>query len=90
MAQMMFSCKEASRHVCEAMDRRLPLKQRLMIQIHLAMCRFCRRYFRQMRSLRGLASDPKLQEAGMDKSIFLPSEACERIKARLRSQIPPS
>ena len=86
MAQLMFSCKETSIRVCEAMDRRLPLHQRLMLQIHLAMCRFCRRYHRQVRCLREIARDPQLQEAGMDESVFLPPEACERIKKSLRSQ----
>lgn len=90
MVQVMFSCKEASIRLCESMDRRLPLRQRLMIRMHLAMCRFCRRYHNQMHSLREIVRDPKLQEAGMDESASLPPEACERLKEILRSQGKPS
>ena len=90
MALWMFSCKEVSQRVSESMDRRLPLLHRLMIRMHLLMCRYCLRYYRQMQCLREIARDPRLQEAGMDESVCLPPEACERIKASLRSQDPPS
>ncbi len=90
MAHWMFNCKEVSKHVSEAMDRCLPLHQRMMIRMHLAMCRFCRRTSRQMQCLRDIARDPRLQEAGMDESVSLSPEACERIKENLRSQDPPT
>ena len=88
MVQMMFSCKEASMQVCGLLDLRLTPVQRLMLRVHLAMCRFCRRYYRQMKCLREIVRDPQLQEAGMDESAFLALEACERIKEMLRSQDP--
>ena len=88
MVQMMFSCKEATMQVCGLMDRRLTLVQRMALRVHLAMCRFCRRYHRQMKCLREIVRDPQLQEAGMDESAFLAPEACERMKEILRSQDP--
>ena len=88
MVQMMFSCKEASIQVCGLMDRRLTRIQRLMLRVHLSMCRFCRRYYRQMKCLREIVRDTQLQEAGMDESVFLAPEACERMKKVLRSQDP--
>ena len=90
MAHWMFNCKEVSQRVSESMDRRLPLYQRLMIRMHGAMCRFCRRYARQIQCLREIARDLRLQEAGMDESVTLSLEACERIKASLRPQGPPA
>jgi hypothetical protein len=90
MVQLMFSCKEASIRLCESMDRRLPFQQRLMIRMHLAMCRFCRRYHRQVQCLREIVRDQRLQEAGMDESVTLSPEACERMKEILRSQGAPS
>jgi predicted anti-sigma-YlaC factor YlaD len=85
---MMFSCKQASMQVCGLMDRRLTFIQRLMLRVHLSMCRFCRRYYRQMKCLREVVRDPQLQEAGMEESVFLSPEACERMKEILRSQDP--
>ncbi|KPJ78954.1 MAG: hypothetical protein AMJ54_01105 [Deltaproteobacteria bacterium SG8_13] len=86
----MFSCKGVSKRLSESMDCRLPLHQRLMIRMHLAMCRFCRRAYKQLLCLREIARNPRLQEAGMDASVSLSSEACERIKESLCSQDPPS
>ena len=88
MVHWMFHCKEVSKRVSESMDRRLPLHHRLMIRMHLAMCRYCLRAYRQMQCLRAIARDPNLQEAGMDESVFLSPEACERIKQSLRSPSP--
>ncbi len=90
MAHWMFNCKEVSQRVSESMDRRLPFYPRMMIRMHGAMCRFCRRYARQIQCLRDIARDPRLQEAGLDESASLSLEACERIKATLRSHGTPS
>lgn len=90
MTHWMFSCKGVSQRISEEMDRRLPFYQRLMIRMHLAMCRFCRRAYKQMLCLRKISRDPILHEAGMDESVSLSPGACERIKEILRSQCPPS
>ena len=49
---MMISCKEASRLMSQAMDRRLSLWQRVRLRFHLAICDACANFNRQMRFLR--------------------------------------
>jgi predicted anti-sigma-YlaC factor YlaD len=48
------SCKDVSRLVSDALDRSLPLAQRVAVRIHLVMCQACDLYSRQIRSLREL------------------------------------
>lgn len=45
-------CKDASRLVSEGFDRRLSLAELLRLRTHLAMCRGCSNYRRQMLFLR--------------------------------------
>ena len=68
------------------MEHQLPLRQRLQVWMHLAMCRLCAGFARQLRFLRRaarenpdrLVADP----AATDASLSL--GARDRIKAALR------
>ena len=39
---MNISCREATRLMSQARDRRLSLRERAELQVHLALCRGCR------------------------------------------------
>ena len=43
------NCDELTRLASESLDRRLSLKERILIRLHLGMCVLCRRYCRQLR-----------------------------------------
>ncbi len=47
----MLTCKEATRLVSEAQDRRLGLSDRIGLRFHLLICSLCRRYARQIQFL---------------------------------------
>jgi len=46
------SCKEASRLLSQAQDRRLGWVERLKLRAHLALCDFCTRFEEQLRFMR--------------------------------------
>ena len=48
----MLSCKDTSRLLSQAEDRRLGLGERLGVRLHLAICASCRNAARQFRFLR--------------------------------------
>ena len=45
----MLSCKELVAHSSDYLDGQLNLRERLGVRAHLAMCRHCRRFIRQMK-----------------------------------------
>ncbi|HEX5844275.1 MAG TPA: zf-HC2 domain-containing protein [Pseudomonas sp.] len=45
----MLSCKELVAHSSDFLDGQLRLHQRLAVRLHLAQCRNCRRFIKQMR-----------------------------------------
>jgi len=46
------SCKEASRLLSQAQDRRLGWLERAKLRTHLALCDFCTRFEEQLRFMR--------------------------------------
>jgi predicted AAA+ superfamily ATPase len=78
------SCRDASRLQSEALDKKLSLSKRFGLSLHLMICKWCRRYGKQIRFLRDAAHEhpENLSEAVPQK---LSSEARERIKQRLQA-----
>jgi len=85
MARVMPSCKEISRAVSDSMDRQLPLHKRMMIQLHLSMCVFCRRYRQQLELLRrGVHDHAEPTESRCEPGLS--STAKQRLKTTLESK----
>ena len=72
----MLSCKEMTALITDYLERRLSFIDRARFQMHIGMCRHCRRYLRQMKlsvaALGDIPSEPvpdevmKLLLAGFD------------------------
>jgi hypothetical protein len=79
------SCREASRLQSEALDKNLSFSKRFGLSLHLLVCKWCRRYGKQVRFLREAAHEhpEDLAEAVPQK---LSPDARERIKQRLQSE----
>jgi hypothetical protein len=85
MAELSPSCREATRLQSEAMDRPLRLRQRLGLRIHLFLCKWCRRYGRQIGFLRSVAQEREKHGEILPQQT-LRHEAKERMKERLKSE----
>ena len=79
------SCRDAARLQSEALDKKLSFGKRVGLSLHLLVCKWCRRYGKQVRFLREAAHEhpENLAEAVPQK---LSAEARERIKQRLQSE----
>ncbi len=75
-------CREASRAQSEGLDHPLPLTKRLGLWMHLLICKWCRRYGKQIRFLREAAHEHH-EELAEAKPQKLSDDARERIKQRL-------
>ena len=73
------SCKAATRLQSEALDHKLPLRQRFGLRVHLMLCKWCRRYGRQIRLLRRMAHEHS-EEVTEATPRTLSPEARERLK----------
>ncbi len=77
-------CREASRAQSEALDHSLPLPKRVGVWLHLMICKWCRRYGRQIRFLRAAAHEHPEDLTGAVPQKLSP-EARERMKRKLQT-----
>src|ERR1051326_7858439 len=78
------TCRDAARLQSEALDHSLGLRQRIGLRIHLFLCKWCRRYGKQIAFLRGAAhAHPDKMAEPVPKKLS--AEARNRIKQKLRS-----
>ncbi|MBW2427920.1 MAG: hypothetical protein JRF56_03105 [Deltaproteobacteria bacterium] len=69
------------------MDRTLPLHERMMINIHLWMCKYCNRFKKQLLILRNAIRLEVLPGYDADHAPRLPNESVDRIKQSMRNHI---
>ena len=79
----MFTCHDMTRLISQAQDGGLPWTARWRMKLHFFLCRWCRRYRRQLGLLRHALT--RLPEIGPDTpEEMLPPEAKTRMKQRLQ------
>jgi hypothetical protein len=84
----MLRCREISELVSQSMERDLPWRRRMQVWIHLAMCRLCAGFARQLRLLRRAAHEhpERLVADPSEPAAVLSQDARQRIKAALRDR----
>lgn len=79
------ACKETVRIMSESMERRLTVRERINVKLHLWVCLWCVWYLEQLQLMRNTIRSKAAQEPNLD-SPSLPSlspEARERMKLDL-------
>jgi hypothetical protein len=84
MKHWMFNCKAVTQIVSESMDRVLPIHHRVLIRMHLMMCKYCARFNRQLLIIREVCRSEEIMPGESDDTRVLPQDACERIKQSLQ------
>lgn len=80
------ACKDVTRMASEAMERKLPLRQRLDMKLHLLICTLCMRYVKQLQFMRDAVQQHAAQiETGATPPAVLSDGARERMKQRLKA-----
>ncbi len=87
IARRLRNCKNLTPLYSQSLDRKLPLRTRLELKLHLFTCEACVRYFSQIKFLREAMQ--KQAESFTDESFTpkekLTDEAKKRIKKAVRS-----
>lgn len=90
----MLTCKDASRLVSEALERKLGFREWLGLRFHLLLCEACRRFERQMvalhRVLRELARRAASGEIDPIPAEAFTPERRERIRKALAAHCKPA
>ncbi|MFZ0827630.1 MAG: zf-HC2 domain-containing protein [Verrucomicrobiia bacterium] len=84
LADLSPNCKAATRLQSDALDRKLPLRQQMGLRLHLLLCKWCRRYGKQLNFLRRVVREHPDELAGPVPQ-GLSAEAQERIRQKLRA-----
>ena len=82
----MFKCSEVTKLISKSMDQDLPFMQKVGVRIHLAMCRYCSRYKRQLELMRKFIKEAIDAEIVPAPPLTLSPQARERMKQRLLGQ----
>jgi len=87
MNYVMPNCKEVAELVSFSLDETLPLKKRVGLKLHIMMCKFCLRNYKQLYLIRKLIGN-KLRSDDAGKTEFdsrLSEESRQRISTVLKS-----
>ena len=83
----MFSCKDVSQLLSESMDRSLPFYQRMLIRLHLLMCKYCSRLKEHFEALRTASRHEELFGNELDASRALSNDGKERLNEFLKNNL---
>jgi hypothetical protein len=83
----MYNCKEVSEMVSGSMDRALPFYQRVLIRLHLLMCKYCARCREQFETIRAASRYEELHGKELDASQALSNDGKERLKEFLKNHL---
>ena len=74
----MLSCKNASQIISQSLDRSLTIRERFALQLHLLICKYCKRFSQQLQTIR---VNLKLTASAIenDDTIKMPANAKQRI-----------
>ena len=83
----MMNCRQISRLVSEGRDRKLSLRERFGMRIHLAVCSFCRSFLREVERLGLLANHVGRAEGQEEPSAPYPPGLSEQARRRMRQSM---
>jgi hypothetical protein len=83
----MLSCKQASQLISTSLDRPLTLRERFVLSFHLVICKYCKRFSKQLQSMR-VAIKQMVASIENDNTIEIPTAAKNRIAALVKANSP--
>ena len=81
---MLLSCKKASQIISQSLDKKLTAKERFSLNLHLVICKYCKRFSQQMQSIR-VALKQSTSAIESDDSINMSSETKKRLLQSIES-----
>lgn len=82
---ILLNCKQTSQLVSQALDRRLSLRERIAVRVHLCICKYCRRFRQQLSAIR-IGLQRMTASIEQDTHLHMPSETKARIAKALETE----
>jgi thioredoxin-related protein len=76
-----FSCKKIAKLISDSHDQTLPWQSRLVVRMHLFVCKYCNRFKRQINQLKELIQNAHIENLKPQQK--LPLEAKQRIQSAI-------
>lgn len=86
MAVIVPDCSSISRTLSDSFERKLSLRERWQLRLHLLACVFCRRYRRQLQVMKRVTA--AMDESAREDDAQAPSLSPEA-RERIRKALPP-
>jgi Putative zinc-finger len=80
----MLDCKQTSQLISQSLDRQLTMRERFALQLHLMVCKFCKRFSQQLQIIR-VNVRTLVNAVEKDDTITIPSSTKERISNVLQN-----
>lgn len=80
----MLDCKKNSQLLSQSLDRPLTLRERFRLKSHLILCRYCRRFGQQLKSI-SVALKSAARAVENDDKIKMPPETKKRLMQSIES-----
>lgn len=81
----MLSCKQASQLISQSLDRKLSLRERIGVRLHLLICDVCTRFGKQLKLMR-LYVQRMREQTEQDETLQIPADAKARIANAIESR----
>ena len=87
LARRLPTCKDLAPWMSESLEQPLSRRRRIILQLHLMICAWCKRYNEQLRALRVISRRLAVEDAPDTplSSVTLSPEARERLKRALET-----
>ena len=85
--RLLLECRDISKLITRSMDEPLTLGQKLRLRWHLLICKYCRRFQRQLFWIQNVLQRRLEMTSEEIKEVHLSNEAKERIKRALTRNI---
>jgi Putative zinc-finger len=74
----MLDCRQSSQLISQSLDRKLTLRERFSLKLHLMLCKYCLRFSQHLQTLH-VALKAMANSVENDNTIKMPSSAKNRI-----------
>lgn len=81
----MLNCKQASQLISQGLDKKLSMRERFGLTLHLLICKYCKRFSQQLKQLH-VAISSMGKQIEHDESIRLPTETKANILKSIKEQ----